>query len=161
VAGSARAFNGAGWTDPERQRAVGEGTRYEPMATDAIVAAELKRALDEPNPLRGIAALVARCAAAFVLDPDGVTRTKVLGSERMSRKLHDALPGGHEPLRSALWTFLRPMLSPRAAELHRDAFVIDEAGLNTVDLAAHRGDCSLDDLDLDLDLDEETAPAGA
>ena len=57
------------------------------MAIDAIVEAELERALAEPDPLRGIAALVARCAAAFVLDPDGVTRTKVLGSERMSRKL--------------------------------------------------------------------------
>ena len=118
---------GAGWTDPERQRPVGESGRHEPMAIDAIVEAELERALAEPDPLRGIAALVARCAAAFVLDPDGVTRTKVLGSERMSRKLHEALPGGDEPLRAALWAFLRPMLSPRLAELHRDAFVIDDA----------------------------------
>jgi hypothetical protein len=91
---------------------------------------------------------VARCAAAFVLDPDGVTRTKLLGSERMSRKLHDALPGGDEPLRAALWAFVRPMLSPRLAELHRDAFVIDDAEQSSVDLEAHRGDSSLDDLDL-------------
>ena len=76
-------------------------------------------------------------AAAFVLDPDGVTRTKVLGSERMSRKLHEALPGGDEPLRAAVWTFLRPMLSPRLAELHRDAFVIGQAERSTVDLAGH------------------------
>src|SRR4051794_24791270 len=76
---------GAGWTDPERQRPVGESARYEPQAMDTIVDAELRRALEEPDPLRGIAGLVARCAAAFVLDPDGVTRTKVLGSERMSR----------------------------------------------------------------------------
>ena len=61
-----------------------------------------------------------------MLDPDGVTRTKVLGSERMSRKLHDALPGGDEPLRAALWNFVRPMLSPRLAELHHDAFVTDD-----------------------------------
>ena len=92
-----------------------------------------------------------------MLDPDGVTRTKVLGSERMSRKLHDALPGGDEPLRTAVWDFMRPMLSPRLAELHRDAFVIDDADPSTVDLAAHRGDSSLDD----LDLDEEAAPAAA
>jgi hypothetical protein len=46
-----------------------------------------------------IAQLVARWAASFALDPDGVTRTKTLGSERMSRKLRDALPGGDEPLR--------------------------------------------------------------
>jgi hypothetical protein len=30
-------------------------------------------------------------------------------------------------LRSAPWAFLRPMLSPRLAELHRDAFVIEDA----------------------------------
>jgi hypothetical protein len=150
---------GAGWTDPDRQRPVGESARYEPMAIDAIVEAELKRALDEPDPLRGIAALLARCAAAFVLDPDGVTRTKVLGSERMSRKLHDALPGGDEPLRAALWNFVRPMLSPRLAELHHDAFVTDDPQRSTVDLAAHRGDSSLDDLNLELH--DETAPTPA
>ena len=94
---------GAGWTDPERQRPVGEHGRHEPIAIDAIVDAELRRALAEPDPLRGIAALVARCAAAFVLDPDGVTRTKALGSERMARRLRDALPGGAHPLRAAVW----------------------------------------------------------
>ena len=45
------------------------------------------------------------------------------------------------------------------AELHRDTFVIDDAGASTVDLAAHRGDSTLDELDLDLD--EETTPAPA
>jgi hypothetical protein len=94
-----------------------------------------------------------------VLDPDGVTRTKVLGTERMSRKLHDALPGGDEPLRTAVWAFLSPMLSPRLAELHRDAFVLDNADRSTVDLTAHRGDSSLDDLDLYAD--EETMNAAA
>jgi hypothetical protein len=142
---------GAGWTDPDRQRPVGETGRHEPMAVDAIVDAELKRALEESDPLRGIAALVARCAAAFVLDRDGVTRTKLLGSERMSRKLHEALPGGEEPLREAIWSFLRPMLSPRLIEMHRDAFVIDERERSTVDLAAHRGDSSLEDLELEID----------
>jgi hypothetical protein len=61
----------------------------------------------------------------------------------MSRKLHEALPGGDEPLRSALWKFLRPMLSPRLTELHRDAFVVDDAERGTVDLTAHRGDSGL------------------
>ena len=136
---------GAGWTDSERQRPVGETARHESKAVDAIIEDELKRALAEPDPLRGIAGLVARCAAAFVLDPDGVTRTKVLGSERMSRKLHEALAGGGT-LRSAVWDFLRPMLSPRLAELHRDAFVLDDTEQSTVDLAAHRGDSSLDEL---------------
>jgi hypothetical protein len=90
---------------------------------------------------------VARCAAAFVLDPDGVTRTKVLGSERMSRKLHDALPGGDEPLRAALWNFVRPMLSPRLAKLHHDAFVTADPQRSTVDL--------------NLELHDETAPTPA
>ena len=38
--------------------------------------------------------------------------------------------------------------SPRLAELRRDAFVIDDGEASTVDLAAHRGDSSLDELDL-------------
>ena len=87
---------GAGWTDPERQQPVGDTGRHEPRHPDAILDAELQRALDDPDPLRGIAQLTARWAAAFVLDPDGVTRTKALGSERMARKLRDALPGGDE-----------------------------------------------------------------
>jgi hypothetical protein len=47
------------------------------------------------------------------------------------------------------------MLSPRLAELHRDSFVVDDDGLqstvddqSSVDLEAHRGDSSLDELDL-------------
>jgi len=66
----------------------------------------------------------------------------------MARRLRDALPGGQHPLRTAVWQFLRPMLSPRLAELHRDAFVIDDAPQSTVDLAAHRGESSLEALDL-------------
>jgi hypothetical protein len=50
---------------------------YEPQAIDDIVEAEHRRALEEPDPLRGLAALVVRCAAAFVLEPDGVAH--VLG----------------------------------------------------------------------------------
>ena len=91
---------GAGWTDPERQRPVGETPRHEPQPIDTIVAAELERALADPDPLRGIAAPRRPPAPPrFVLDPDGVTRTKALGSERMSRKLDEALPGGDAPLR--------------------------------------------------------------
>jgi len=82
-----------------------------------------------------------------VLDPDGVTRTKALGSERMARKLGDALPGGQHPLRAAVWDFVRPMLPPRLVELHRDAFVLEDEPQSTVDLAAHRGESSLEDLD--------------
>jgi hypothetical protein len=46
---------GAGWTDPERQQPVGDTGRHEPRQLDAIVDAELERALADPDPLRGIA----------------------------------------------------------------------------------------------------------
>ena len=145
---------GAGWSDRERQQPVGDSGRHEPRQADAIADAELERALQDPDPLRAIAGLVASWTAAFVLDPDGVTRTKALGSERMARKLRDALSGGEHPLRSAVWDFVRPMLSPRLVELHRDAFVIDDSPQSTVDLTAHRGESSLEALDIgDQDVD--------
>lgn len=142
---------GAGWTDRERQQPVGDTGHYEPRHIDAIVAAELQRALDEPDPLRGIAQLTARWGAAFVLNPGGVTRTKALGRERIARKLSDSLPDGENPLRAAVWEFMRPMLSPNLAQLNRDAFVIDEALESTVRLEEHRGDSGLDELDLGQD----------
>jgi hypothetical protein len=146
---------GAGWTDPERQQPVGDTGRHEPRQLDAIVDAELQRALADPDPLRGIAQLTARWAAAFVLDPAGVTRTKALGSESMARKLRDALPGGEGALRAAVWEFMRPMLSPALASLNRDAFVIDQSVETTVDLDGHRGASDLDELALDDEPDTE------
>ena len=142
---------GAGWTDQERQQPIGDTGRHEPRQVDAIVDAELQRALEDPDPLRGIAQLAASWAASFVLDQDGVTRTKTLGTERMVRKLADAMPGGPNPLRAAVWEFLRPMLSPRLAALHRDEFVFDEPFETTVELAAHRAVSDLADLDLGED----------
>lgn len=139
---------GAGWTNLDRQQPIGEAGRHEPRQADAILDAELQRALEDPDPLCGIAHLTASLAAAFVLDPDGITRTKTLGTERMVRKLADALPGGSNPLRASVWEFLRPMLSPRLAALHRDTFVFDEPLETTVELAAHRGESDLADLDL-------------
>ena len=140
---------GAGWTDPERQQPVGDTERREPAPVDAIVDAELERALGDPDPLRGIAQLAARWAAAFVLDPAGVTRTKALGSERTKRKLRDALPGGESALRAAVWEFMRPMLSPALVALNRDKFVASESPETTVDLDGHRAPSDLDELALD------------
>jgi len=85
-----------------------------------------------------------------------VTRTKALGSERMARKLRDALPGGEQPLRAALSAFMRPILSPRLVELNKDTFVFDTGIESSVDLDAHRADSSLDELDLG---DDEHAAA--
>jgi hypothetical protein len=76
-----------------------------------------------------------------------VTRTKALGRERIARKLSDSLPGGENPLRAAVWRFMRPMLSPNLAQLNRDAFVVDQAE-TSVRLDEHRGDSDLGDLDL-------------
>ena len=104
---------GAGWTDPERQQPVGDTGRHEPRQLDAIVEAELDRALADPDPLRGIAQLTARWAAAFVMDSAGATRTKALGTDAMARKLRDALPGGEGALRAAVWEFTRPISRPR------------------------------------------------
>ena len=91
-----------------------------------------------------------------MLDPDGVTRTKALGSERMARKLRDALPGGEQPLRAAVWAFMRPILSPRLVELNKDAFVFDGGVESSVDLDTHGPDSDLDELDLG---DDEHAAA--
>ena len=140
---------GAGWTDPERQRPVGDTGRHEPRHSDAIVADELQRALEDPDPLRGITQLTARLGAAFILDPDGVTRTKTLGSERMARKLRDALPGGESELRASVWELMRPMLSPALVALNRDAFVIQDDCETTVDLAGLHAASSLEDLDVE------------
>ena len=148
---------GAGWTDQERQQPIGDTGRHEPRQPDAILDAELRRALEDPDPLRGIAQLTASWAAAFMLDPDGVTRTKALGTERMARKLADALPGGANPLRAAVWDFLRPMLSPRLAALHRDTFVFDQPLETTVALAVHRAESDLAELDLGNDTDVAAA----
>ncbi|MGA2014341.1 MAG: hypothetical protein ABSH51_27955, partial [Solirubrobacteraceae bacterium] len=148
---------GAGWANPDRQQPVGDTGRHQPRQPDTILHAELQRALADPDPLRGIAQLTASLAAAFVLDPDGITRTTTLGTERMARKLTDALPGGPNPLRAAVWEFLRPMLSPRLAALHRDTFVHDQPLQTTVELDAHRAESDLADLDLGDDPDVAAA----
>ena len=76
---------GAGWSDRARQQPVGDSERFEPRSANAIIEAELERALQEPDPLRGILQIVSRFAAAFVLDRNGVTATTSLGSTRSHR----------------------------------------------------------------------------
>ena len=139
---------GAGWTEAERQQPVGDTGRHEPRHIDTIIEAELARALTDPDPIRGIAQLTARLAAAFLLDPDGVTRTKALGADRMARPLRDALPGGESALRIAVWEFMRPILSPALIALNRDVFLPGADPATTVDLALRRSATRLDDLDL-------------
>jgi hypothetical protein len=138
---------GAGWTDSDRQQPVGDTKRFEPRQVDAIVAAELDRALGDRDPLRGITQLVSRLAIGFVLDPLGVSMTKALGRKRMESHLRDALPGGDHPGRKALWELVRPVLSPLLVDMHKASFVTDTPA-STADLAAHRASSDLADLDL-------------
>ena len=49
-----------------------------PRQADAITAAELERALADPDPLLDIAQLLTRRAASFVLNRDGVTQPTAL-----------------------------------------------------------------------------------
>jgi len=142
---------GAGWTNPQRMQPVGDTSRYEPKAPQSILEAELQQAMAMRDPLAGIARLAASFGAAFMLDLDGVPRTKSLGTDRMTRRLRDALPGGDHPARDALWAFMRPMLSPALVQMHHDEFVPTETGGSTVDLDAHRAASSLDDIDLGSD----------
>jgi hypothetical protein len=79
----------------------------------------------------------------------------------MARKLRDALPGGDQPLRGAVWTFLRPILSPRLTALNREAFVHDAGIESSVDLAAHRADADLDELDLGDDIPDAVTQRSA
>jgi hypothetical protein len=88
---------GAGWTDRERQQPVPESRRAEPRQADVLAAAELERALTDPDRLAGVTQLVTRWAAAFVIDPDGATRTTALGGKRTARRLGEALRDGDRP----------------------------------------------------------------
>jgi hypothetical protein len=78
--------------DRERPQRIGDSGRSEP-GHDAIAAAELDRALADPNPLRGIAPLVTRWAAALLLNPDGVTKTNPPPTTR-SAQLAASCPSG-------------------------------------------------------------------
>src|SRR3954451_18904879 len=81
--------------------------------------------LADGDPLHGITRLITRWTAAFVIDPDGMTRTTALGADRMARRLVDALPLGDRNLRRAVWTLVRPTLSPRLAALHAATFIAE------------------------------------
>ncbi|MDW5593005.1 hypothetical protein VSS74_01560 [Conexibacter stalactiti] len=147
---------GAGWTDRDRQQPVGAGERTAPRSPEVIIDAELTRALEHRDPVRGLLSLLARFGAAFVLDPNGVSSSKHLGAARTARHLSEALPGGRSPMRSALWQLMAPMLNPHLTVASRDAFVFDElAGSSTVDLAERARERDL----ADVDLGDESASA--
>jgi hypothetical protein len=140
---------GAGWSDRTRQQPTGGGDRLVPRSVESIVQAELERALGARDPVKGLLGLLARWGAAFMIDPVGVTKTKDLGLDRMSRRLREVLPGGENPMREALWALMRPMLSPHLLELNREDFVVDEQRASTVDLAARGEETPLEEIDLE------------
>ncbi|MTD47186.1 hypothetical protein GKE82_23575 [Conexibacter sp. W3-3-2] len=117
---------GAGWTLTAMQQPVGDTNSTEPKPVDTIVDLQLKQALAEPDALRGLTTLTMRLASAFVLDPDGVTRTKTLGSERISRKLAEIAPGGPGDIREAIWQLMRPLMGPHNVQAVRDEFVFTD-----------------------------------
>ena len=125
---------GAGWTDHDRQQLVGDTGRHEPRQVDAILHAELDRALKDPDPLRGIAQLTASLTAAFVLDPDGITRTqnarhRTHGPQTRRRTPRRAAPATHRRLGVPATDALPPPRRPaprhlrarRATRNHRAA----------------------------------------
>lgn len=139
---------GAGWSDRARQQPVGDTDRFEPRSVEAVVDAELQRALSEQDPIRGMLQIITRFVAAFMLDRNGVTATSRLGSARMQGRLARALPDGPGDLRRAMWDLMRPILSPRLQELNRHDFVLDDELAPAADLAAHRAESALADINL-------------
>ena len=87
------------------------------LRIDAISEAEIERALDDPDPPRGLAPPHRALRRHARARPVGVTRIKALGTQRIARTLRDAVHGGREALRSAVREFMRPMLSPALAVL--------------------------------------------
>jgi hypothetical protein len=67
------------------------------------------------------------------------------------------VPGGDGALRTAVWEFMRPMLSPALVERNRDAFMVDDTVETTVDLDGHRAAPDLEQLALDDEPDSEAA----
>ncbi|MGZ6564538.1 MAG: hypothetical protein ACXVH1_34175 [Solirubrobacteraceae bacterium] len=72
----------------------------------------------------------------------------MLRSERIARKLRDALPAARAHCAQASRSSCRRCSRPRVA-LNRDAFVIQDERETTVDLAGRHSASSLDELDLD------------
>jgi hypothetical protein len=140
---------------------VGETGRHEPHHLDAITDAELQRALADPDPLRGIAQLTARLGAAFTLDPAGVTRSTALGTERIARKLRDALPAATARCATPCGNSCARCSRPNSQRSTTTRSCSTTTHATSVALATHRAASSLDDLDLDLGELESPAVSSA
>ena len=140
---------GAGWTDPERQRPVGETGRHEPTADRRDRRRRTRARARRPRP----AARHRRARRAL--------RRRVRARPRRRHPHQGARQRAHEPQARtrrcpAATSRCAPRCGRSCARCSRRGWPsctatrssIDEAERSTVDLAAHRGDSSLDDLDL-------------
>ena len=148
---------GAGWTDPERQQPVGDTGRHEPAPPRRDRRRRAAASARGPRPAARDRAAHRPLGAAFVLEPGGVTRTKALGSERMARKLRDALPGGETtcapPSGSSCGRCSRPRSSRSTATRSSSTSDTRRPSTSPAATARHR---DLDELDLD-ELNTEAA----
>ncbi len=94
----------------------------------------------------GIAHLSARLADAFVINPDGVIRTKALEPSAWPASCVTRWPA-EGAADTTGWELLLSRFSPPRGPAH-DAFVADQHAASTVDLRAHRGESTLEDVDL-------------
>jgi hypothetical protein len=122
-------------------RARALGVRVDPIASDAELLGQ-PLSIDRPT-------------AGREGPTTSTTRSAIACSSVTSNR---TLPGGEHPLRTAVWTFMRPMLSPNLTALNRDAFVHEDSAQSTVGLERHRSDSDLAEIDLG---DDPDASSGA
>ena len=141
---------GAGWTDPT---AATPRRRHRPPRTQARRRHHRSRARARARRRR---------PAARHRRPRRPLRRRVRARPRRRHPHQGARKRPHDPqaqrraarqrraaARRALWTFVRPMLSPRWPNCTATRSPPTSRRASTVDLAAHRGDSSLDDLAAD------------
>ena len=139
---------GAGWTDPERQRPVGDTGRHEPRtptrsskpSSSARSRTRTRSEASRSSP-RGWAP-----RSCSIPPASPAPRRSAQSGWRASSATR--CPAGTARCAARVWEFMRPMLSPALVALNRDTFVIDECDETTVDLDAHRAASDLDELEL-------------
>jgi hypothetical protein len=137
-----------------RPRPLGDTGRHAPRHIETIVAAELEYALDTSIRYAASRSSSRGGARRSSSTPTASPATRSAWSA-IARKRRDALPGGDEALRAAVWAFVRAILSPPLTPPSKDAFVHDSGIESNVDLEAHRSDSDL----AELELDDESADA--
>ena len=115
---------GAGWTDPDRQQPVGDTGRHEPPPHRRDRRRRARARPRRPRP----AARHRRSSSPAGPPRSSSTPTASPAPRRSAPSAWPAscatrCPAATSRCAPRVWAFLRPMLSPRLTELHRDAFV--------------------------------------